>query len=324
MTGENSNVEALRERARNGDAQALTTLAKRLLAGDGVRLAPEEGIELLRQAVAQGKGEAAALLSVCAAWGVGQPRDIVAALDALEQAANLGWTTAQSELQLLARDRGTDWDALRERVDVAESIAARPVRIARERPRILVLENFLSAEECSWLVHRGRPGLSRAMVYRGSATPQFADTRTNKEVSLTIFHADIVLNLIRERMSTTTRAPTSCFEIAKLLHYEPGQQFALHADFIQPTTPQLVQEIKTRGQRAATLLVYLTDEYEGGETEFPRIGLRFKGRRGDALLFSNVDDSGAPDYDTVHAGLPPLSGEKWVLSQWIRTRQIVR
>jgi hypothetical protein len=162
------------------------------------------------------------------------------------------------------------------------------------------------------------------MVYRGSATPQFADTRTNKEVSLTIFHADIVLNLIRERMSTTARAPTSCFEIAKLLHYEPGQQFALHADFIQPTTPQLVQEIKTRGQRAATLLVYLTDEYEGGETEFPRIGLRFKGRRGDALLFSNVDDSGAPDYDTVHAGLPPLSGEKWVLSQWIRTRQIVR
>ena len=60
--------------------------------------------------------------------------------------------------------------------------------------------------------------------------------------------------------------------------------------------------------------------YEGGETDFPRISFRFKGKRGDALLFSNTDPAGAPDYDTVHAGLPPTSGEKWLLSQWIRSR----
>jgi len=24
--------------------------------------------------------------------------------------------------------------------------------------------------------------------------------------------------------------------------------------------------------------------------------------------------------DTLHAGLPPLSGEKWLLSQWLRDR----
>ncbi|MBF8292745.1 MAG: hypothetical protein HW392_1572, partial [Steroidobacteraceae bacterium] len=47
-----------------------------------------------------------------------------------------------------------------------------------------------------------------------------------------------------------------------------------------------------------------------------------KGRRGDALVFANVDDSGAPDYQTVHAGLPPTSGVKWLLSQWVRDRTV--
>jgi hypothetical protein len=41
-------------------------------------------------------------------------------------------------------------------------------------------------------------------------------------------------------------------------------------------------------------------------------------------LFNNVDADGAPDHDTVHAGTPPTSGEKWVLSQWVRTRPIGR
>jgi hypothetical protein len=39
-------------------------------------------------------------------------------------------------------------------------------------------------------------------------------------------------------------------------------------------------------------------------------------------LFSNIDAAGAPDYDTVHAGLPPVCGEKWLFSQWIRTRAV--
>jgi hypothetical protein len=40
------------------------------------------------------------------------------------------------------------------------------------------------------------------------------------------------------------------------------------------------------------------------------------------LLFDNIDPGGAPDHDTVHTGMPPTSGEKWVLSQWIRTRPV--
>ena len=73
-----------------------------------------------------------------------------------------------------------------------------------------------------------------------------------------------------------------------------------------------------RGQRTETFLIYLNDDYSGGETHFPELGLSHVGARGDALVFSNVDAAGKPDDATRHAGLPPTSGEKWLFSQWIR------
>jgi hypothetical protein len=68
------------------------------------------------------------------------------------------------------------------------------------------------------------------------------------------------------------------------------------------------------------VLVYLNDDYEGGETEFPRLGLRYKGKTGDALVFWNVSQTGELERDSVHAGLPVTSGQKWLLSKWVRQK----
>jgi prolyl 4-hydroxylase len=305
------------------DVTSLTILGKRLLVGEGVPVSIDKGVATLRDAAMQGGGEAAAVLSICAAWGVGQSRDTDAALDHLQRAAQLGWEPARRELELLAGDSGPDPAALRAKIDLAAWRSAPAARIQFEKPRIVVIERFASAQECQWLIGRAAGGgLQRAKVYRSSSTAQVAETRTNREMSFTIFNADVVLSLIRDRISAAVGAPVSHFEIAKLLHYSPGEQFALHADFIEAKTPDLARELAARGQRSATFLIYLNDGYEGGATQFPRLSWQYRGGCGDAVLFSNVDANGAPDYDTIHAGMPPTSGEKWVLSQWVRTRPI--
>jgi prolyl 4-hydroxylase len=304
------------------DVAELTTLGRRLLVGDGVAPSPAKSIATLGEAAARGGGEAAALLSICAAWGVAQARNVDTALDHLARAAELGWNPALRELQLLARQTGTDSAALRRQVDLASWRSTPPARVVFEKPRIVVVERFATAEECQWLIGRAGSGLVRAKVYRSSATPQVAETRTNREMSFTIFNADVVLSLIRDRIAAASSAPVTHFEIAKLLHYSPGEQFALHADFIEAKTPELAHDLAARGQRMATFLIYLNDGYEGGATQFPRLDWQYRGGRGDALLFSNVDADGAPDYDTVHAGMPPTAGEKWVLSQWVRARPV--
>ena len=320
MTNEVPNQ--LRARARAGDLTAMTALAKRLLVGDGVPQSVAEGVAMLAESAKRGDADANALLAVLSAWGVIAARDLNGALDQLARAAGLGHAVARRELQLLARSAGQDWSALRRDINVTALTAAPAVRVVSERPHIVVVEGFASVAECEWLMERGGPHLRRAKVYHGSSDLKTSEDRTNTEADFTIFNADVTLSLIRDRMAAVARAPTTHFEITKILRYEPGQHFGLHADFLELNTPELVREMELRGQRAATLLVYLNEDYEGGETHFPRVDFRYRGKRGDALLFSNIDAAGAPDYATLHAGMPPTRGQKWILSQWMRTKPV--
>ncbi len=51
-----------------------------------------------------------------------------------------------------------------------------------------------------------------------------------------------------------------------------------------------------------TFLVYLNGDYDGGETEFPKVGLSHKGSSAKACISSTRMPDGKPDLRTVHAG----------------------
>ena len=51
--------------------------------------------------------------------------------------------------------------------------------------------------------------------------------------------------------------------------------------------------------------------------------LKARARKGGAVYFANVDPEGRADPMTLHAGLPPTRGEKWLFSQWIHDRAFV-
>jgi prolyl 4-hydroxylase len=113
--------------------------------------------------------------------------------------------------------------------------------------------------------------------------------------------------------------PVSHLERASVFRYEAGQAFTDHYDFLTPS-PQLDEEIRRKGQRPLTFLVYLNDEFDAGETHFIALQKKLRGGQGDALFFYNVDENGAPDPRTQHEGAPPTRGRKWLLSQFIRDK----
>ena len=105
-----------------------------------------------------------------------------------------------------------------------------------------------------------------------------------------------------------------------MLHYSAGEEYLPHFDFFDTRLPGTAQEVATRGQRVLTFLVYLNEDFEGGETAFPRLERKFRGRKGDALVFWNVRPDFLPEPLSLHAGTPPTRGEKWLFSQWVRYR----
>ena len=103
-----------------------------------------------------------------------------------------------------------------------------------------------------------------------------------------------------------------------VLHYDVGQQITPHFDFIDVNAPDYEQQIREQGQRMITFLLYLNDDYSGGETTFPELGLVNRGAPGDGLYFINAHPDGAADRNMLHTGSPPTAGEKWIVSQFIR------
>jgi hypothetical protein len=97
--------------------------------------------------------------------------------------------------------------------------------------------------------------------------------------------------MVKARIAATIGVPTGFLEPPQVLHYEVGEQFAPHSDYLDPDRARTGCRLRRRGQRIVTFLIYLNSDFEGGETDFPLLALGHKGGTGDALYFGNVDPS---------------------------------
>lgn len=319
-------TDELRRRADAGDARAMADLGARLLDGRHGPPSPQEGFARIAAACERGDPEAAAMTATLEGAGAGRPQNWQRALDFLQLAAERGSERAQAQLKLLSRsafgsgDPGV-WKRLRDGIDIQALVTSPAKRSLSESPRIRAIETFASDAECEWLMSQAGRRLAPAMVFDSATGAGRRETaRSNSATELGLLDMDMVALVIRARISHAAGLPTPAFEPTQVLHYSVGQTFERHFDFLDVGEAGYARDVAWRGQRIATFLLYLNDGYQGGETDFPAAALRHRGRRGDGLLFANVDRSGAPDRLTLHAGLPPTAGEKWVLSQWIRDR----
>lgn len=318
-------IDALERAALSGDWGAAARLGLCFLTGTDVPADPMRGIALIDQAARNGDAEGAYFAATIASTSFWRPRNWQAALDHLLQAAELGHEAASQALQILAagpeggRASTGDWPAMREQIDLEAWLAAPEPRLLRDAPRVQVLEHFVPPAVCEWLIAQARGHLARATIYdkaTGGATED--GRRTNSQCDLDVAAGGVITFVIRARISAITGRQDIAMEVPKVLHYRPGETFAEHFDYLNPDEPAYARELEVRGQRTDTFLIYLNDDYSGGETYFPELDIAHVGAAGDALLFSNVDAEGKPDISTRHAGLPPTTGEKWLFSQWIR------
>lgn len=187
-------------------------------------------------------------------------------------------------------------------------------------PPIMTATGLLAPALCDYLVGLAAPLMQRAEVNDVSEGSRVHQMRTNWQTRFGITNTDVIGILAARRVTELAGEPFENQEDTMILRYRPGEAYEEHFDFVDPRVPAFAHELATQGQRIATVLIYLNEGYTGGETNFPRVGWRVRGAQGDALAFRSVTANGQPDLRTLHAGLPPREGEKWILSKWIRDR----
>lgn len=121
------------------------------------------------------------------------------------------------------------------------------------------------------------------------------------------------------RMAAAADYPVEQGEVCTLLSYRKGDRYRPHIDCLNPQQAQSPEGMAEGGQRIMTVLLAMGDDsFAGGETFFPEIDKGTRISNGELLRFNNVDSEGRPLRSSLHEGKEVQSGEKWIMSKWVR------
>jgi hypothetical protein len=147
-------------------------------------------------------------------------------------------------------------------------------------------------------------GRGRRAGLEDSAWTELNVTNLSDESFLGFFRARIDLALDRYNRDVgldigVPNSPKTSELILKRYRVGVDEEFQQHFDSIHEVA-----------NRYFVLLWYLNDVTEGGETEFRQLDVRVAARQGRLLVFP-------PYWMYQHAGRPPRSGEKYILSTYL-------
>jgi len=189
-------------------------------------------------------------------------------------------------------------------------------RVPTDKVEMYLRHGLLSPTECAQMIDLIDDEAIPSKLFPGSAG---ADYRTSSSCNLRI-DDPLVLN-VTKKLDALMAQDTSLGELLQGQRYHPGQEYKVHCDYFPPRVGYWPLMRDNGGQRVWTTMIYLCDVEAGGETEFPRLGLKVPPRRGTVLIWNNMREDGSPNNDTMHAALPVISGVKYVVTKWYRERK---
>jgi len=289
--------------AQAGDPEALMQVAIWRLSGHPLPRDLPDARRLLRRAAAAGHADAALTEVALVGNGSGGKPDWAGALDLLRVAARRD-ATAAAHLALIK--------AMALRADGSPSTLPSGERLSTS-PDVTRFHQFCTPAESAHVAAAAQHLLAPSSVVdprTGRLTEH--PVRTSDGGVFPPTREDLVLQAINRRIAFVTDTAVAQGEGLVVLRYRPGQQFRLHHDCLPGV----------RNQRVKTVLIYLNDDFTGGETQFPATSLTVRPQVGDAIVFTNTLGDGRPDPSATHAGLPVATGTKWLATRWIRAQPV--
>ena len=187
-----------------------------------------------------------------------------------------------------------------------------------DHPEIVLFADVLTEAECLDLISLSSDRLIRsATVSQVSGKSNINGNRTSVG---TLFRRgeNGLVDGIDATISRLLCWPATHFEDMHVVRYQVGEEFKPHFDFFRPEHPGSAERLANGGQRVGTMILYLNDAKDGGETVFPQIGLSVIPRMGSAVYFANIGSNNMLNTMLLHSGAPVLRGEKWIATKWLR------
>ena len=189
-----------------------------------------------------------------------------------------------------------------------------------ERPQVIVFADVLSPEECAGLIERSRHRLKRSTTVNPDTGKEDVIRNRTSEGIWYQRGEDAFIEQMDRRISSLMNWPVENGEGLQILHYGTTGEYRPHFDYFPPDQAGSAVHTAQAGQRVATLVIYLNDVSDGGETIFPEAGISVAARQGGAVYFRYMNGQRQLDPLTLHGGAPVLGGDKWIMTKWMRER----
>jgi prolyl 4-hydroxylase len=297
-----SDLQDLELRAQT-EPNAAMDMAERLLLGIDTEPNQKAAYKMIQQAARLGHPDGRRAWVYLTNAGIGRKADAKAARDML---AELAKEDRFAALQLAFIDH----------LSCENRLAEIEPKIVSHDPYIALFPQLFSPAECRYLAVLGTPWLEKAGILDLAGEGRMDETiRDAHSCAIPNLAEDLIVQAINRCIARATGTEAGWGEPLNILKYTPGQQYRPHHDGTGSDNVSV---------RTLTALIWLNDQFEGGETDFPKINVRVRGGVGDMLVFKNVRDDGSFDERMIHAGLPVTEGVKWMASRWIRTENYLK
>lgn len=188
----------------------------------------------------------------------------------------------------------------------------------RTKPMHLsIIPNFLSKTECSRLIRFAKKQKGAALTVVDGKKQQANKTVARRHSSRITRQVvlgrkqPLVNQWFKEACTTPLRASIGedpqWFEMPHLLHYGPGGKYELHSD--AEHFDMDAQRFYRFIDRDFSMLIYLNDDFTGGELNFPWLNYEYRPVAGDLVFFPS-------NHIFSHESRPIISGNKYALVTW--------
>lgn len=188
----------------------------------------------------------------------------------------------------------------------------------------LLKENIFDKEELSYFIKKYDSLIPDIPFdkYCTASKIGFFNFDIEKNKNENNLYLDPVVLKLKQVISFITKLPIDNQETPNLLKYHTGGKYKRHYDYIDPMSSSYDSEMKERGQREFTSILYLNDNFEGGETNFPLNNLTIKPKTGLLLTWRNINVDGSLNKNSLHEGMPVVTGNKYIIVIWTRQKNL--
>lgn len=178
---------------------------------------------------------------------------------------------------------------------------------------IYTIDDFLDYNLCELLISLVEPYMLPSTIVGDNGNRVISQNRS----SSTIYLRKADLPTITKKICKLLNKDLNHLELPQVARYKIQQEYKPHYDAFK--IEDKLRYTQNGGQRLATILIYLNDVNDGGETDFPKLNIKIKPRKGTALVFFPATIDGKLDENALHSALPAKKdNEKYIVQIWIR------